>query len=86
MEIGATHKGCRFWGYEPKRPDGFDQGDYKQRVAKGAEYKEIRERLKAAGYKPTVMGCRRKEAIISTARIIEEKTGIEMTVFNHDYL
>lgn len=80
MKIGQTHKGCRYWGYEPvsaelvagKRDEKMNKYD--------------RAAIKAAGMKPKRFGFRSIFPARMAALKIEKATGVEMRVFNHDYL
>ena len=87
MKIGETHKGCRYWGYEPALRDTITGTmTLPEKNAVRLAVKEQAATIKAAGLKPSQMGLRAKLAAIGAASKVEKATGIEMSVFHHDYL
>lgn len=87
MKIGNEYPSCRYWGYEPLSRDKFSsaQGAGRRRAAKEKLDADVAA-IKASGNKPYVSGCTHKEAAITTAALIEKISGVEMHVYNHDYL
>lgn len=81
MIIGSAHKGCRFWGYQPASTS-YQLGKKPDRTLGKAHHAAIRE----AGFQSSRSGLRARIAAVGLAAKIEKATGIEMTVFNHDYI
>lgn len=77
---------CRFWGYEPRKPKGYFHGTFEERQAAVRLNRENHQKIKGAGLRPSRYGLKTKAAAIAAATLVEEKTGVEMTVFNHDFL
>ena len=79
--------GLRFWGCEPLSATVLHNGanTLAQRTAARAQLKAEREAIKAAGLK-CGMGLKARIAAVGMASKIEKATGVEMHVFNHDYL
>lgn len=89
MKMGTAHQGCRYWGYQPAWAgwDGFHANTtLDEKKAARERLKADNATIKAAGFKPTRYGLRAKIAAIGEATRIEKATGVEMAVFNHDYL
>lgn len=88
MKIGKAYYSCRYWGYEPAIVGELHKGgiDFEARRKARELHKEQRAAIKAAGFKSQELGFRSKEAARLAALKVETATGIEMSVFNHDYL
>lgn len=52
----------------------------------GADRKALIEQLKEAGFKPTVYGFKARIAAEGHKRRVKAATGIELELFQHDYL
>lgn len=87
-QIGKEYTSCRYWGYEPAIVGNIHNGSvsFDERIKMRKTYMEQRATIKDAGFRPQVLGYTIKERAINAAKRIEKKTGIEMRVFNHDYL
>lgn len=87
MVIGEAYKGCRYWGYETLSTDvaRTTMNTPEVKAAAREQYKAERLVIKAEGFKAGDMGLSKLVAT-NRAKLIEDKTGIAMHVFNHDYL
>lgn len=87
MIIGEASKGCRYWGYEPASTINVHRGDLDRETKRSARETRTAEvaKIKAEGFKAVDMGLSKLVAT-NRAKLIEDKTGIAMHVFNHDYL
>lgn len=90
MKYGEEFKGCRYWGYEPASSEFLHTPMPKEEKQKlrdkfQNDCKVIRE-FAWAEFKPAKMGFRTRGGALKAAQEIEDKTGIEMRIFNHDYL
>lgn len=88
MKFAPEVKGCRFWGFEPASCTELLNGNntLEQRKAAREKIKAERAAIKAAGFESSRSGFKAKIAAVSIATHVEKATGIEMHVFNHDYL
>jgi hypothetical protein len=87
MKIGKAQTGCRYWGYEVASRDcNLTMLTGPARQAARDQIKADVDKVKAAGFRAQNMGYPKRETAERVARDIEEKSGVEMHVFNHDYL
>lgn len=86
MKIDEPNIACRFWGYEPASQFVPTGTDWRERAKMREVARAERTTIIAAKFKPTVYGLKTKETAIADAQRIEDATGIEMRIFNHDYL
>lgn len=87
VEIGNQHAHCRYWGYEIAACEIVRNMRHtnEEREAARKAVKSSRETIKALALKSSLMG-QTKEKAIAQATHVEERTGVQMRVFNHDYL
>lgn len=87
MIIGEEYPNCRYWGYEPVTVGKIHSGMQSREERSALREKLLQERklIKSRGLRSQVLGLSKRSAM-AKAKLIEESTGIEMKVFNHDYL
>lgn len=88
VKISEPIKGCRYWGYEPacaEYKDAYSEvGREKVREYRDQLKREIAQ-IKALGHKSYRYGMSKIDAH-NQAEHVENQTGVNMRIFNHDYL
>lgn len=88
MKIGKEYPSCRYWGYEPASAELIHSAKPTpaEKTALREQFKAERAKIKEAGMRSQNMGYPNVETATRVAEDIEQRTGVEMHVFNHDYL
>ena len=84
MRILTANMKCNYWGYEPSAVDMARSRRSRpgERAAIIAEIATIRK----AGLTAFKSGFRSKAEAVAAAKRIETTTGVDMTVYSHDYV
>lgn len=88
MKFAPATATCRFWGYEPAIAENLHNAanSLEQRRAAREQIKADKEKIKAAGHKASQYGFKTKGLAVIAAKKVETATGVELRIFNHDYL
>lgn len=86
VTTGEKHSDCRFWGYEPASSQILFAAKYVDKATRRVEHRENCAKIKAAGFRSSNLGYRTVAEATRVATDIAEASGVDMRVFNHDYL
>ncbi len=88
MKQGEDFKGCRYFGYQPASAEFLHtpMKDRTKKEAVRAKHKADVATIKEKGWRPTNYGYENRDLATTVAATIEKISGIEMMVFNHDYM
>jgi hypothetical protein len=87
MKQGEDFKGCRYFGYRPASEEFLHKSmNRTKKDAVRAKHKADVVAIRAKGCRPTNYGYKTRELATAAAKAIEEISGVEMMIFNHDYM
>ncbi len=87
MKTSPDYSTCRYWGYEPaSRMLQHADASLEERAERRNRIASDAAKIKAAGFRPYRSGIRTKTAALKAAKFVENVSGVEMHVYNHDYL